>query len=382
MQLARNIYILFAFIFLSSCVEKANDTIGAAENVALTDEIQLTEAQHQSIGISIGKIERREISSTIKANGMLDVPPQNMVTISAVLGGFVKHTELLQGMKVKRGQVVAVMEHPSYLQLQQDYLESKSQLEYYDADYKRQQELARENINASKTLQQAQSNFQSYKAKVQGLKAKLKLININAADLEGGNIKSTVNIYSPIEGYVTQVHVNIGMHVNPSDVLFKIVDTRHLHAEIIVFEKDALKIKMNQRVRFQLSNESTERIAKVYLIGKEISPDRTIRVHCHLENEDENLIPGMYLSALFEAGTGDLPSLPERAIVNFEGQHYAFLVLSEADRKYKMVSVTKGVSESGFSAVEISGDINQSSYFVIDGAYDLLAYLKNTEEEE
>ena len=116
------------------------------------NEVSLTDDQVKTINIQLGQIEKRQISNPVKANGMLDVPPQNLVTISAPLGGFVKYTGLLQGMKVKKGQVVVVMEHPDYIQIQQDYLDSKSQLEYLELEYKRQQDLATENVNAMKAL--------------------------------------------------------------------------------------------------------------------------------------------------------------------------------------------------------------------------------------
>jgi cobalt-zinc-cadmium efflux system membrane fusion protein len=163
--------------------------------------------------------------------------------------------------------------------------------------------------------------------------------------------------------------------------MFKIVDTKHLHAEITVYEKDVLKIKIDQRVRFQLANETTERIARVYLVGKEISPDRTVRVHCHLEKEDTDLLPGMYLNALFETSVGNVPSLPEQAVINFEGADYVFITKNETDRIYKMIKVTKGVTESGYSEITLPQGIDPSSMIVTEGAYDLLAYLKNTEEE-
>lgn len=376
----KKIFALF-ILLLASCADKANDTPTESETVSILDQVNLTEAQLNLVGLKVGKIESRKISNTIKANGMLDVPPQNLVTVSAMLGGFVKQTDLLQGMQVKKGQVIAVMEDPAYIQLQQEYLENKSQLDFNEMEYKRQQELAKENINAQKTVQQAQSNFLSAKAKVEGLKSKLKMINISFADLESGNIKSEVNLYSPISGYVTQVHVNLGMYVNSRDIMFKIVDTKHLHAEIIVYEKDVLNIKIDQRVRFQLANETKERIAHVYLVGKEISPDRTVRVHCHLEKEDISLLPGMYLSAFFETSGGSVPSLPELAVINFEGADYVFLVISEAERIYKMIKVTKGITESGYSEITLPQGIDPTSLFVVEGAYDLLAFLKNTEEE-
>jgi membrane fusion protein, heavy metal efflux system len=321
----------------------------------------------------------RSITESVKANGMLDVPPQNLVTISAPLGGFVKNTELLQGMKVKKGQTVVVMEHPDYIQLQEDYLTSKNQLEFLELEYQRQEELAKENVNAAKALQQAKSNYFGAKAKVQGLKAKLKLININPQDIEAGEIKNAISIPSPIAGFVTQVNVNIGMHVNPTEVMFRIVDTEHLHAEAQVFEKDITQLKIGQLVRVYLANENKERLAKIFLIGKEISPERTVRVHCHLEEEDIRLIPGLYFKALIETDPLQVATLPTEAIVDFDNKQFVFVEYEVGKRKYEMVEVQAGESGNGFRAVDLPASI-EAKKIVLKGTYALLGVMKNTEE--
>ncbi len=374
------IVFVFFLTVLSSCANKADKTKPVLKNENTTsNEVTLTEDQFKSLGIEVGSPQMRSISGSVKANGMLDVPPQNLVTISAPLGGFVKNTELLQGMKVKKGQTVVVMEHPDYIQLQEDYLTAKNQLEFLELEYQRQEELAKENVNAAKVLQQAKSNYFGAKAKMQGLKAKLKLININPQEIEAGEIKNTISIPSPIAGFVTQVNVNIGMHVNPTDVMFKIVDTEHLHAEAQVFEKDITNLKIGQLVRIYLSNENKERLAKVFLIGKEISPERTVRVHCHLEEEDVTLIPGLYFKALIETDPRQVATLPTQAIVDFDNRQFVFVEPETRSRKYEMVQLRTGKSESGFTEVDLPTSI-EGKKIVLKGTYSLLGVLKNTEE--
>lgn len=344
-----------------------------AENV-----VELSPEQVKLIDLSIGAVEQKALSGAIKVNGMLDVPPQNLVSISAPMGGFVKSTELLQGMKVGKGQTTAVLQHPDYIQLQQDFLENKSQLEYQEAEYKRQQDLAKENVNSQKTLQQAKAQYEGMLAKNAGLRSKLNLIGINPDKLAGQNIQNAITMTSPINGYVTAVNVNIGMYVNPTDVMFKIVDTEHLHAELTVFEKDIPKIRLGQKVRFTLANENKERLATVYLVGREIDKDRTVRIHCHLDTEDSNLLPGMYLKAYVEAGTQLVPAVPDKAVVNFEGKDYVFL--AEGQNRFKLVEVRKGVSELGYTEIELDKNVTEQSKIVVNGAYDLLSKMKNSEE--
>lgn len=373
------ITLFVASIFLSAC-SSGSDTLAepATDSAASANEAVLTDEQVKILKISVGKIEKRTLSQTINVNGMLDVPPQNMVTISAPLGGFVKHTELLQGMRVKKGQVLALMEDPAYIQLQQDYIDSKSQLEFLELEYTRQQQLAAENVNAVKTLQQAKSNYISTKAKVEGLRSKLRLIHLAPEEIEQGEIKNTISIISPISGYVTQVHVNIGMYVNPADVMFKIVDTDHLHAEAQVFEKDLSHVRVGQSVLLTLAHESKPRTAKVYLIGKEISSERTVRVHCHLDKEDPDLIPGMYFTAQIETSEREVLAVPDNAIVSFEGTEYIFIQKSK--NQFASIVITTGVTEFGFTEVVLPEEFDLTAPLVTEGAYALLSKLKNVEE--
>lgn len=381
----KTLTVLTVALFLSSCGNKKDETKEEAHHEGVENSVELTDEQYKIVGVTLGKIEMKALSGAIKVNGMLDVPPQNLVSISAPMGGFLKSTELLQGLKVKKGEVIAVMQNADYIQLQQDYVDTKSQLEYLEAEYKRQEELAKENVNSQKTLLQSKTQYQSMLAKVGGLKAKLSLLGINTSQIENGNFQNSITLYAPISGYVTQVNVNIGMFVNPADVMFKIVDTEHLHAELTVFEKDVPKLKIGQKVRFTLANETVERIATVYLIGREIREDRTVRIHCHLDKEDDQLLPGMYLKAYVEAGTQSVPALPNEAIVTFEGNNYVFEnVPSDEKGRYhfKMIQVITGVSELGYTEVQLPKGINTESSLVIKGAYDILSKMKNSEEEE
>lgn len=369
---------LIIAVSLGACGNKPEEISNEAPREEAPNVVELSPEQLKIIDLSIGAVEQKALSGAIKVNGMLDVPPQNLVSVSAPMVGFVKSTELLQGMKVSKGQTIAVLQHPDYIQLQQDYLENKSQLEYLEAEYKRQQELAKENVNSQKVLQQAKAQYESMLAKNAGLKSKLNLIGISPDKLAGQGIQNTITMASPINGYVTAVNVNIGMYVSPTDVMFKIVDTEHLHAELTVFEKDIPKIRLGQKVRFTFANENKERLATVYLIGREIDKDRTVRIHCHLDVEDSNLLPGMYLKAYVEAGTQLVPAVPDKAVVNFEGKDYVFL--AEDQNRFKLTEVRKGVSELGYTEIELNKNVSGQSRIVVNGAYDLLSKMKNSEE--
>lgn len=361
---------------LAACSQQPESVAEPSKTTSDT-EVTVNEKQFNTAGIQIGKASLRTVSQVIRVSGKLDVPPQNLVSIAAPMGGFIKNTDLLQGMKVNKGEILVTMEDPQYIQLQESYLDTKSQFAFLQEEYKRQQKLAEENVTAAKVFQQATASFQSTKARLEALRARLQMIHLNPDKIEAGGIQNYVSIPAPINGYVTKVNINKGVYVNPTDVMLEIVDSEHLHAEAEVFEKDITKIKKGQRMWLRLVGEAADREATVYLIGKEISPDRTVRVHCHLVKEDPSLLPGMYFSASIETDGGEAMSLPESAFAHFEDKDYVFVVKDEKARRFEMTAVQKGACENGFCEVALPPGVSVATY----GAFDLLGLLKNTEEE-
>jgi cobalt-zinc-cadmium efflux system membrane fusion protein len=378
------ILLIILSVIASSCDKSKEDKTAKHEDAhAQETAITLTAAQYKSAGVELGKLEERSLKGVIKVNGIFDVPPQNLVTISLPYAGIVKQTILLQGLKVKKGEVLAVLEHPDFIQLQQDYLDMKSKLNYQQLEVTRQEELQKENVNSAKVYQQTMAEFESLKARVSGLKEKLALINIDVEHLQKHGISRQIKVIAPINGYVAQVNVNIGMLVNPNDIICKIIDIGHLHVELTVFEKDVMDLKIGQKVRFDVNGEDKPRTASVYLIGKEISPDRTVRVHCHLDKEDFSMLPGMYLTAYIETQSKQSLSLPSKAIVNDNNRHYIFIAKGKEKEEYvfEMVEVSIGIEDDEYTEVVLPAGMDSQSEVVIHGAYDLLSK-RNVEQEE
>lgn len=362
---------------LIGCNSKVEEQASDADSLDL-NTITLSSTQFEASKIVLGKIERRKVATQITVNGKLDVPPQNMVIVSAPMGGFVKSTHLLQGMKVHKGESLAVLENMDYIQMQQDYLDNVSKLEFLQAEYNRQQELAKENVNALKSLQQAQSQFESVRATVKGLEAKLAMINISPASVGNGAIRSTIVLPSPINGFVTTINVSVGQYVTPTEVMFKLVNLEHIHAELQVYEKDINKIAVGQKVTFKLPADSTVHTASVHLVGKEISPERTVRIHCHLDKEDMSLLPGMFVTANIETMSQDSDVVPVTAISNFEGKNFIFV--SSGERQFKAVPVTTGIASGYFIEVQLLEKVAPGTSIVTQGAFELMGLMKNKQD--
>jgi cobalt-zinc-cadmium efflux system membrane fusion protein len=356
-----------------------------AREQAAPDRVTLTTAEQQVGGVRLGSLTQRPMSGGLKVNGVLDVPPENLVSVSAPLGGFVDRTDLLQGSRVRAGQVLAVIRNPDFVQLQQDYQEARSQLRYARAEYERQGELYRQEVAPQKNYQRAQAEYEALQVKTNAQAARLRLAGLPL----GGTIVSTATLRAPRGGFVKAVNVSIGQSVTPTDVLFEIVNPQHLHVELTVFEKDIPQVKEQQLVRFSLGNDSVsrERTAHVYLISKTISDERTVRVHAHLDREDEQLLPGTFVRAVIETNRVTVPTLPEKAVVQYGAQAFVFVAADSAAQAgtaaYRMVPVTRGVSEDGYTEIHLpAAEQVKPLRFVTEGAYALLGKLKNAEEEE
>jgi membrane fusion protein, heavy metal efflux system len=344
--------------------------------------VSLTPEQAKNAGIQTGKAELQYISSALKVSGQVDVPPQNMVTVSVPMGGYLSNTRLLPGMSVSKEQVIAVIQDQQYIQMQQDYLTAKARLNFLEKEYQRQRELNESKATSDKQFQQTEADYRTQQATLRGLYERLRLININPDRLSADAISRSINIYSPISGFVSKVNVSVGKYVTPSDVLFEIINPNSIHLALNVYEKDISKLQIGQKVfAYTNSNPTKKYNCKIILINKDVSADRSAEVHCHFENYDKELMPGMFMNAEIEQNNYQAYVLPEEAIVNYEKQNYVFV--TKGNNRFEMIPVGMGTAQNGM--VEIKPGTNNDllkNTFVTKGAYNLLMKLKNTGEEE
>jgi cobalt-zinc-cadmium efflux system membrane fusion protein len=375
----KNIMIILIGCLLLSCQTKKKDT--TTEATSLNENIAtLTSAQLKNANLATGVLKKKSISSVLKVNGQIDVPPQNMVSISMPLGGYLKTTKLLPGMHLKRGEVIATMEDQQYIQLQQDYLTTKSRLSFAEKEFERQKELNQSQASSDKVYQMADADYKTLRITLSALGEKLKLININPIALSEKNISKSVNIYSPIDGFVSKVNVNIGKYVNPADVLFELINPTDIHLNLKIFEKDLTKLAIGQKLVAYTNNQpENKHKCEIILISKDLSVDEhSADVHCHFEDYDKALLPGMYMNAEIEVKSTDVLTLPEEAVVTFEGKEYVFIAVDP--KNFKITEVTTGNSENGYIEIR-NGDALSDKTIVTKGAYTLLMKLKNKSDE-
>ncbi|HWV31620.1 MAG TPA: efflux RND transporter periplasmic adaptor subunit [Dyadobacter sp.] len=364
-------------IILGSCTGKTADQESAGQMPAQENVAKLTPQQIRNAGIALDFPEVRQVLSVLRLNGRIDVPPQNMVSISAPLGGYLKSTNLLPGMHVQKGQILAVLEDQQYIQLQQDYLAGGARIKYLQTEYERQKSLNSSKSVSDKTYQQAETDFLAQQVAVGALAEKLRLAGINPSHVRADRISRSVNIYSPISGYVSRVNVNIGKYLAPTEVLFDLINPSDIHLALKVFEKDLDKIRTGQQV-LAFTNFRPERklSCEVILVSKDLSPERTAEVHCHFLKYEPDLLPGTFMNAELALESRNATVLPDDAIVSFEGKEYIFVPEKEG---FIMTAVQTGDSENGLTEILIPNLRNTRC--VTKGAYSLLMFLKNKSDQ-
>jgi len=312
--------------------------------------------------------------------GVVDVPPQNLVSISAPLGGYLRSLELLPGMEIQKGQTLAIMEDPKFIQLQQDYLIAQGKVEMLAQDFDRQKALNASKTSSDKVLQEVTAELNTQKVTLRSLGEQLRLISIEPTSLTAETISRSVALRSPIHGWVSQVNVNIGRYVQPTDVLFELVDPNDIHLALTLFEKDLPNVHIGQEVHARpTAHPDDEYEAEVILVGRSLDADRSAIVHCHFTKAPKDLVPGMAMSATLESRTDTVWCVPEEAVVRSGDGQAVFT--ANADGSYTLVPVTTGANEYGyFELKEPSAELRERPV-VLKGAYSLLSSLKNSGEE-
>lgn len=377
--------LLIALFACNGTPKKAEEN--KAEEVIPEDIVEMREDQIKLANIETGSIEMRAMSGTLKVNGIISVAPQNLATVSAPLGGFIKSTTLMPGNSVSKGQTLAIIENQQFIDIQQSYLETRNKFEFAEADYKRNSELYKADVSSAKNFQQISSDYKTLKAQLKAYEEKLLLIGINPAGLNEDNISSSVALKSPISGFVKTVGINLGKSVSPTDVLFEIVNSSKLFLELTMFEKDADKVSQGQKIRFYINNETEPHDAVISQTGAAINSDKTYKVYANVTDDCKNVLPGMYVNAIIETSGNQVAALPSDAIVSFDDKDYIFIFdkNKEEDGKpfteYKIIEVRKGVTDNGFTEVILPDGFDVSTAkVVVKGAYNLLAAKKNAGE--
>ena len=366
-------------------------------------EVELNEAQFKASSIELGTFSDKNLSEVIKANGYTKLPPQNQADVSVFTTGIVKTINVMEGQRVSKGQTIATIESPEFTKIQESYLTSKSNLEYLKLEFERQKTLSDEEVNSKKVFQKTKSDYEIERARFNSLQKQLNTLHISG----NGNSTATVPVIAPISGNITEIYIKIGSNVEAGKPLMNIVDNSKLHVDLLVYEKDLFKVKQGQNVRFILTNQdNTEINGKIFSVGKSFKNEtKSVAVHADISNNQQKLIPGMYVNALIDAGANTVKALPSEAIIKADGKEFIFVLEEghkeevahdekeghnhedgdkheEAEGKtfhFQRIEVKTGTTQLGYTQVTLLQKIEPNAKIVLKGAYYVQSHLLKSE---
>ena len=382
---------------------------------------ELTEEQMKSVGVVLGQVEMKDLTSTIKANGLLRVPNDKKATVTSLYGGVIKTINFQIDDYVRKGQVLASISNPEYIQLQEQYLTVNSRISFAEQEFRRQKELFDNDAGAKKNLQSSDAELKSLRTQRASLQRQLQLMGISPGRVNNGNLRSELVITAPISGVISNINAQIGSYVDVSSPVLEMIDNSSIHLDLQVFERDLPKMKVGQNVQFKLTNNPEMLYnAKVYSIGSSFENEsKTISVHANVTGNKVGLIDGMNITGVINLESATTPAVPDEAIVEADGKFYVFVqtdkkaeeheALEKADddhghghdegeaehghkneqeagnhakeqgkkMNFEKVEVAKGSSEMGYTAITPVTEIPKDAKIVVKGAFFVNAKLSN-----
>ena len=366
------IYTFLILVAFTSCKETNTEEM----QTETSNIVALTKEQFETSKMKIGSPKEQDFDAILKVSGKIDVPAKDKAKITAVLGGYIKASNVIIGQKVSKGQAIAVIENTEFIDIQKEYLEISEQLTYLKSEYLRQKALFEENITSQKNYLKAESDYQQTVSSYNSLREKLKLININPNTINRAKLSSQVTIYSPINGVVVTTNANIGAYIAPENTIVEVVNDANLMLSLSVFEKDILKLSENQEILFTIGdNIETVYKSKIKTIGRAINEmDRSIPVFGDLDAElKKKLVVGMFTDAKIVIGNKKALALPTTSFSEEGDKKFLYLVTKKTVNEYEFqkVAVKTGLENDSFTEVLTNSFIHQNSEGLIKGIFQI-----------
>ena len=372
---------LLAWTILTSCGPGPNlESPKEISNEEVSNKVSLTKEQFELAQLELAPIQKGKMNSVVHLNGQVDVPPTGIASVSIPMGGYVQDINLIPGTYVKKGALLATVKDPAYVQLQENYLATKSKLSYLQQDLDRQKTLLAQEAVSKKAFQQIQSEYNTNAIQVKALAEQLKLINIQPDALTIERMTSIVQLIAPISGYITKVNINRGKYVTPSDVLLEIIDPNDIHAAITIYEKDIANFKVGMKGTVTLTQDPTKNYpVTVLAVSQNINEDKTGLVHCHFDQIPKHVLPGMFLTADLFVTSNDAVLIPIEAVQRYQGKDYIFI--QNTPNEYEAISIEIYQSNKDFVAVSNAAAKNWvGKSLVVKNGFSLLGKWMNKSE--
>lgn len=291
---------LLAMVMVISC---GNDKKSNKEENATSEKVETEKGEEEADADADPAPDLSKTVNVVRVTGTLALDPQNRAEVSPIASGVVRCITTREGIRVRRGQVVAYIENTQIVELQRQYLTAVNELSAAKTELARQHTLMKQEAGVLKTLQQAESAYAIANAQVVGIGRQLSQLGVNPSSISAGKLTTLIPVTSPISGIVGKVKISMGSFVDISTSLMTVVNNVNLHCDLKVFEKDLPKVRIGQMVNLTLTNapEVTFR-AKIYDINSAFDNDsKSVTVHARIiDHPSTKLLPDMFIKGVIE----------------------------------------------------------------------------------
>ncbi len=245
---------------------------------------------------------------------------------------------------------------------------------FLQSDYERLKSLSEEKIVARKDFQKTESEYLTMQARAEGLKARLRMININPASVEEGIILPVLSVRSPIAGVVTRQELVLGQFVEPQETVMEVVDTRKLQLNIRVFEKDLAGLAVGQTVKFWIPGQEDQVFeATLSHIGKSIDMEtKTVPCIARIPAADRGaFVNNLFVETRIITCQREAMAIPERALIRDPDRDFVWLRVDEKEDEltFRKIPVQTGATISGYTEI-LDEDLSE---ILLEGAYNMLS---------
>ena len=295
----RYIMTMAAVVLLAACSENktSEDAQPAAENVEKTDSAEKKDnADSASVD---GVTSATNVANSPTFNGLMMVSPQQDATVSLTMGGKVHSLRVMPGQAVARGQVIATIDNPEFIDLQQTYLEASAQTEFLEKEYKRQASLGENDATSMKKVQQSKADYLSMHSRLSAAASRLKTLGVSPASVRSGGIKPYLPVTAPISGFVTNINVNLGKYLNAGEPLCDVINKSQPLIVLTVYERELNMMTVGRGVEFRVNGMGKQTFsAKIVSIEQSVdAKDYSIKVYAKVTTPNSGFRPGMYVRA-------------------------------------------------------------------------------------
>lgn len=338
--------------------------------------IKLTPAQIKQAGIESEMINHRPELQTIIAPGIVDFNAYKLVDVTTLVDGAIHARHVRLGDEVKKGQKLVTLTSSALARTEADYLRAEAEHRKTKLGLRRIESLAKEKIVSQARLQQAASLHQAAYANLAAARAALSSYGLSAREIDtlmSASQYGQLTLYAPGSGTVVADDFRLGQHIAAGTRLMQIVDELTVWVEVKLSQSKMGGIAIGRSAVVSTKDNTRHYKAMVINVHHQLDETtRTVGVRLEVQNPEDALHPGMFVSAEIATGSGEeFLLLPEGAVQRQGSELIVFI--EEEPGHFERREVKTGKANMGF--VPILEGLKEGESVVVKGAFVLASEL-------